>query len=142
MTEQANVVAHNQTSDWERRVASTIAKGSIIMVADRETETDYLSIAEAAALLHVGEAAIRRWIDRGMLPAHCGGQRQIAVTRDDLTEFMCRAHPTHPFLGGGNVPLDAPIARRTTPEAREYGLAWIDEAERRSKELMNRLGIE
>ncbi len=112
------------------------------MVADLRTETDQLTIAETASLIHVGEDAILRWIEIGMLPFHRSGQGNVVVTRDGLTAFMRRAHPSSPFLGGGNVPLDAPVARRITPEAREYSLAWIDEAERRSKDLMNRLGIE
>lgn len=110
------------------------------MVADVDTE--YLTVTEAASLLHVGEAAIRRWIDIGMLPSHRIGQRQVAVARDDLTEFLRRARPPSSSVSGKFIPPDNPVSRRLTPEEVEYGLAVMDEAERLSKDLMNRLGIE
>lgn len=114
------------------------------MVADlkTDTETDYLTVAEAASMLGVGESAILRWIEIGMLPSHCVADRPVAVARDDLRKFLGPVRSTSTSMSGEVMTADHPVFRPLTPEEREHGLAWIEETERRGKELMKRLGIE
>lgn len=52
-------------------------------------EAELLDIAEAAALLHVSEASLRRWTNRGLLPClRIGGRRERRFRRADLMAFV------------------------------------------------------
>lgn len=48
---------------------------------------EMFSVAQVAALLHVGSSTVRRLIDRGELPAYRIGA-VIRVRADDLTAYM------------------------------------------------------
>jgi transcriptional repressor of dcmA and dcmR len=52
-------------------------------------EAELLDIAQAAALLHVSEASLRRWTNRGLLPCfRIGGRRERRFRRADLMAFV------------------------------------------------------
>jgi excisionase family DNA binding protein len=48
------------------------------------SESDYCTVAEAAALLRVSKPTIWRWIDSGRLPAVRVGGRTIRIRRSDI----------------------------------------------------------
>lgn len=57
-------------------------------------EPELLDIAQAAALLQVSEASLRRWTNRGQLPClRIGGRRERRFRRADLIAFM-EGHPS------------------------------------------------
>jgi transcriptional repressor of dcmA and dcmR len=50
---------------------------------------ELLDIAQAAALLHVSQASLRRWTNRGLLRCfRIGGRRERRFRRDDLMAFV------------------------------------------------------
>jgi excisionase family DNA binding protein len=52
-------------------------------------DLDLLDIAQAAALLRVSEASLRRWTNRGLLPClRIGGRRERRFRRADLMAFV------------------------------------------------------
>jgi excisionase family DNA binding protein len=57
---------------------------------------EYVTVAEAAALLKVSPSTIWRWIDRGALPAYRFGQRLIRLKRVDLVTVISPAHQHAP----------------------------------------------
>jgi transcriptional repressor of dcmA and dcmR len=57
-------------------------------------EPELLDIAQAAALLQVSEASLRRWTNSGQLPClRIGGRRERRFRRADLIAFM-ESHPS------------------------------------------------
>jgi len=63
------------------------------------TEPELLNIAQAAALLQVSEASLRRWTNAGQLPClRIGGRRERRFRRADLMAFMER-HPSAALAG-------------------------------------------
>jgi excisionase family DNA binding protein len=56
-----------------------------------QVDTEFLTIAETAALLKVDRSTVRRWIDQGTLPAYRVGQRAVRVRRDDLAKVITPA---------------------------------------------------
>ena len=53
------------------------------------TQPELLDIAQAAALLQVSEASLRRWTNRGLLPClRIGGRRERRFRRADLMAFV------------------------------------------------------
>jgi len=63
------------------------------------TEPELLDIAQAAALLQVSEASLRRWTNRGQLPClRIGGRRERRFRRADLIAFM-EGHPRAALAG-------------------------------------------
>jgi excisionase family DNA binding protein len=58
-------------------------------------EPELLDIAQAAALLQVSEASLRRWTNGGQLPClRVGGRRERRFRRADLMAFL-EGHQTH-----------------------------------------------
>jgi excisionase family DNA binding protein len=73
-------------------------------------ESELLDIKQAAALLQVSEASLRRWTNAGRLASsRVGGRRERRFRRDDLLAFL-EAPPAR-----GSVPPPAPAARSRTP---------------------------
>src|SRR5207247_9575878 len=53
------------------------------------SDSELLDIAQAAALLRVSEASLRRWTNRGRLPClRIGGRRERRFRRTDLMAFL------------------------------------------------------
>jgi len=90
-------------------------------------DQEYLSVAEAAALLRVAPSTVRRWIRSGALPGYRVGRRQVALKRDDVSALIARiraggtSEPGAAWPGSPLPPL--------TPEERDRGLAALDRAE-------------
>ncbi|MXY41701.1 MAG: helix-turn-helix domain-containing protein [Rhodospirillaceae bacterium] len=59
------------------------------MTTPPEQESELLNIKEAAAMLKVSEASLRRWTNSGQLPCmRLGAKRQRRFRRDDLISFL------------------------------------------------------
>jgi excisionase family DNA binding protein len=56
-----------------------------------EQDNGLLTVKEAAALLKVSTATIKRYLKSGRLPGYQVGPRAIRIRRDDLAQVM---HPT------------------------------------------------
>jgi excisionase family DNA binding protein len=54
-----------------------------------DTDAELLNIREAAGMLHVSEASLRRWTNSGKLACmRVGGRNERRFRRDDLMEFL------------------------------------------------------
>ena len=99
----------------------------------------FLTIAEAAALLRVHRSTVRRWIDQGDLPAYRIGQRRVALKRSDLDRFIVPVHPAQVQgvveLRPGERPPD-----RLTPEEKERGLRALENLRRLHERVRAELG--
>ena len=74
------------------------------------TESELLDIKQAAALLNVSEASLRRWTNSGRLASsRVGGRRERRFRRDDLLAFL-EAPPAR-----GSAPAAAHGARTRAP---------------------------
>lgn len=51
------------------------------------TDTEYLTVEEVAARLHVSTRTVRRWISAGTLPSVRAGRR-VLVDAADITAFL------------------------------------------------------
>lgn len=103
--------------------------------------SDYLTVAQAAALLQVDPSTIRRWIDQGRLPAYRVGTRQLRLRRADLDRLVV------PDPRGSDEAAESSleVLRRElmtplTPEERRRGLEILEEAQRKHAELVVRWG--
>src|SRR2546430_9013310 len=77
-------------------------------------EPELLDIKQAAALLQVSEASLRRWTNAGRLACfRVGGRRERRFRRADLMAFL----ESHPFAAGaaGREPPPPPPAGRPLP---------------------------
>lgn len=63
------------------------------MITRETSESEYCTIAEAAAYLRVSKPTVSRWIESGRLPAKRFGSRVIRILRTDLSDM---AEPTGP----------------------------------------------
>jgi excisionase family DNA binding protein len=54
-------------------------------------DEQYVTVPEAAKLVGVHAASIRRWIDSGQLPAHRVGRRRVLIKRADLAKLITPA---------------------------------------------------
>jgi excisionase family DNA binding protein len=119
----------------------------------------YVTIAEAAALLKVHRSTIRRWIAQGELPAYRVGQRRLALKRADLDRLVRPAARAAAAREGIAFPITDPrlaalapqeqaaivAARRAeipplTPEQRERGLRAMAEARALREEMLRKRG--
>jgi excisionase family DNA binding protein len=102
-------------------------------------DEEYVTVAEAATLLHVAPSTVRRWIREGEVPAYRIGRRRVALKRSDLTTLIRPVHTTsnHERFSSEAEQLDI---RRLTPEEVQRGLEAMDRARRRAKEIRARRG--
>src|SRR3989304_5507648 len=54
-------------------------------------EEEFVSIREAAKLLHVSQSTIWRWINHGELPAYRFGYRRVLLKKADLAPLITPA---------------------------------------------------
>jgi excisionase family DNA binding protein len=100
---------------------------------------EYLTVAEAAALLKVDRSTIRRWIDHGDLPAYRVGPRAVRVRREDLDQRIAPARPHPPASGSLNTADESAIPERMTAEEQRRGFAALAAIERLQADLWPRL---
>jgi excisionase family DNA binding protein len=100
---------------------------------------DFVTVTEAAALLHVSSSTIRRWIREGELPAYRIGQRRVALRRRDLATIIAPAN-----FGEENrtemTTSERLRIRRLSLEEQRRGLAALERADRLSKQILARRG--
>ena len=102
-------------------------------------DEEYLTVAEAAALLRVAPSTIRRWIRQGDVPAHRIGRRRVALRRADLSRLITPAGPAADTTD--NVAVNEPVAgRRLTPEEKARALAAMDRAQALAKRTFEERG--
>ncbi len=102
-------------------------------------EDDYLSVTEAAAVLHVAPSTIRRWIRAGELPASRIGKRRIALRRTDLSSLVRPESRTTNRMHS-TIYTDAAQIPKLTPEEIADALRTLERLQRNAKELLERLG--
>ena len=100
---------------------------------------DFVTVAEAAALLRVAPSTIRRWIRQGTVPAYRIGPRRVALKRGELSALVSPTAETESAANDGVFIADGPL-RRLTLEERARALAALERAERHSQEIRARLG--
>ena len=105
----------------------------------RAVDEEYVTVAEAAALLRVATSTIRRWIREGDVPAHRIGRRRVALRRADLARLIT---PARPAAGTkDNVAVNEPVVgRRLTPEEKQRALDAMDRAQELAKRTFEERG--
>ena len=104
-------------------------------------DEEYMTVAEAAALMLVAPSTIRRWIREGDLPAYRLGPRRVGLRRDDLASLItpaCKGMDRVSNMRGDEHP---PIGK-LTPEERRRGLEAMDRLEEMSKAIREERGGE
>ena len=105
----------------------------------RAVDEEYVTVAEAAALLRVATSTIRRWIREGDVPAHRIGRRRIALRCADLARLITPARPSTEM--NDNLAGDEPVVgRRLTPEEIQRGLEAMYRAQQRAAEIQEERG--
>jgi excisionase family DNA binding protein len=102
-------------------------------------DAEYVTVAEAAALLKVHKSTIRRWIDRGELPAYRVGRRRVALKRTDLAR-MITALPRTEDWGGGIASPEFEVTHRLSPEQQQRGFQVLAELRRLHEQVRAELG--
>lgn len=109
------------------------------IVTEAPQSDEYLTVAEAAALLKVSKSTIWRWIDAGTLPAYRVGSRGVRLKRAEVEQVVT------PLLGkprqGGSVAQVEQIPiRPLTPQERERGLQALEALRRMRDEIAAKYG--
>ena len=100
---------------------------------------EYVSVAEAAQLVRVHVATIRRWIEAGTLPAYRLGRRRVLVKRADLEGLITPARSV-PTTGLRWSQEDPRTLGPLTPEEQHQALAAMEAARRLAAEIRARHG--
>src|SRR3972149_619044 len=95
------------------------------LVLDHE---EYISVKQAAALLHVSQSTLWRWINQGDLPAQRIGQRRVWLKQADLASLVTPRQRQHAH------------ERPLTKKEREQLLAAVAESRRAQAEMLARRG--
>jgi excisionase family DNA binding protein len=98
---------------------------------------EHVSVVEAARLLHVHPATIRRWINSGSLPAYRLGQRRIVIKRTDLARVIT---PTYSKQEKGIVASgsERPNIPRLSADEQQQALAAMEAARKLAAEIRAR----
>lgn len=105
----------------------------------RAIDEEYVTVAEAAALLRVAPSTVRRWIREGDVPAYRIGRRRVALKRDELSNLITSARPGAGTSGEVTI-NEAIVSRRLTPEEKRHALEVMDRIRQRAKEIRARRG--
>lgn len=100
---------------------------------------EYLTVAEAAALLKVSKSTVWRWIEAGTLPAYRVGRRGVRLKRAELEQVVT------PLAVGQRQGERAAQAgqlqiRLLTPQERERGLQALEALRRMRQEILDERG--
>ncbi len=99
----------------------------------------YLTVMQAAEHLAVHPSTIRRWIDRGQLPAYRLGEKRIGVRPSDLARLVAPRPPRRGH-GGDMAQSKRPVIPRLTKAEQRRGLQVLAELERLSAVIAARHG--
>jgi excisionase family DNA binding protein len=102
-------------------------------------DEEYVTIEQAADLLHVNKSTIRRWIAQDRLPAYRVGQRRVAVKRGDVARLITPSGSAT-ARGSRGVSPGASSVKELTPDERARGLAAIEALQRLHEELDAKFG--
>src|SRR3972149_1968181 len=97
----------------------------------------YLTVVQAAQPLSGHPSTIRRWIDRGRLPAYRLGEKRIGVRPSDLARLVA-LRPAHPERGERKKQSTQIVIRPLTGEEQRRGLQALAELERISAAIAAR----
>jgi excisionase family DNA binding protein len=100
---------------------------------------DFLTVAEAAAQLHVAPSTIRRWIREGDLPAYRIGKRRVVIKRADLVLQISPAGIREEETAVEDVSKPADV-RPLTPEERRRGLEVAAQLKQLRRDLLAKRG--
>jgi len=82
--------------------------------------TKYATVKEAAEMLGVNSATVRRWIDAELIKAYRLGPRMLRVKRSDLDALLSPIDPQHSNGNGkGPAKTAAPKSATRKPAARK-----------------------
>jgi excisionase family DNA binding protein len=99
----------------------------------------YLTVVQAAEQLSVHPSTIRRWIDKGRLPAYRIGDKRIGVKPPDLARLVV-PRPGRPKKGGLMTQPARLVIPPLTKEQQQRGLQALAELERLSAEIAAKHG--
>ncbi|MGH2615050.1 MAG: helix-turn-helix domain-containing protein [Thermomicrobiales bacterium] len=106
----------------------------------RIIDEEYLTVAEAAALLRVAPSTIRRWIREGDLPAYRLGRRRVALRRGDLKTLVSPVQ-LGTAMSSELADDERAAIRRLTPEEKRRALEAMERATQlRKRTLADRGG--
>jgi excisionase family DNA binding protein len=105
-------------------------------------DANFVTVAEAAALLRVNRSTIRRWITSGRLPAYRVGKRFVRIRRDDLDRMIVPDwnDGEKETLGMRVVSSDNEVRRRLTARERERVLEALEAGVMIREKLLARRG--
>ena len=96
---------------------------------------EYATVEEAARVLQVHKATIRRWIDAGLLPSYRVGRRRLLIKRADLAQMITPARPAQGNAGLMGI-TDRVVIPKLTPDQQRQMPAALERARRHSAELL------
>jgi excisionase family DNA binding protein len=102
-------------------------------------DQEYLTVAEAAALLRVASSTIRRWIRQGDIPAYRVGKRRVALRRTDVDNMVAPVRPeTEP--AHYTIYTDLSQVPKLTPDDIQRSLEAMERIRQINKEILARRG--
>ena len=106
------------------------------------TEHEFMTIAEAAALVRVSPSTIRRWIASGKLHPIRPGARTVRIARAELTHVPFEARPTRYWMRmSDGIVHTGPLPRVMSEEDRQRLQGAIEESRRLREEQRENYGI-
>lgn len=100
---------------------------------------EWLTVAEAAALLRVGKSAVKRLIERGRIPVFHLGPRKVRLRREDVEAVLTTVVPPEGQRYDADI-YGIPM-KPLTPEEKVEQLALIEELRRFQEEVAARHGV-
>lgn len=110
----------------------------------RESETELLTIAEAARLLTVSTVTLRRWLRDGRLSAYHVGPKAVRIRRQDLARVMTPSRPGHTPLSDQDrstqIHTTPDTIRPLTEEEKQRALKALDASRQLGERIRARRG--
>jgi excisionase family DNA binding protein len=99
----------------------------------------YLTVVQAAEHFSVHPSTVRRWIDRGRLPAYRLGDKRIGVRPSDLARLVA-PRPARAEHGGRMAQSERLVIPPLTKEQQRQGFQALAELERLSAAIAAKHG--